>query len=273
MAVTPRGRLLVATGLGAALVALGNALAVPTGIGAIADTACSASFYAGAAPTIPATSARRSKLLCPGPFAALTSGLTRTGLWSAERLTGRQAVAAASLVRSDSFRAEPTLAHEDRAELRDYRGSGFDRGHLTPVGDEADALSAFATYSLGQIAPQDPENNRHLWEDIEATTRRLAKRDGELWIVTGTLFRSSTLKVLAGRVYVPTHLYKAVYDPGAQAAGVYVAANAPGRAYQQVSVDAFLADTGIDPFPGLRGMARTTAGLPAIEHTRHGPKE
>jgi endonuclease G, mitochondrial len=36
--------------------------------------------------------------------------------------------------RTDNFRADPAIPTGSTA-LRDYRGSGFDRGHLTPVAD------------------------------------------------------------------------------------------------------------------------------------------
>lgn len=224
---------------------------------------CTAQIYDAAPPTIPAKMTARSYMICAHGYDALSSGLTKTGLWSAERLDPQRIEAARHLERVNSFHPEETIPPDDRADLEDYRHSGYDRGHLAPNGDSADPVSQAETFSLGQMIPQNPDNNRRLWADIESTVRDLAEDDGTIWVVTGPLFRGSTLVLLNHRLYVPTEVWKAVYDPKRQTAGVYITYNAPGRRYQIVSVAAFISATGIDPFPALSQSVKSeTPDLP-----------
>jgi endonuclease G len=77
--------------------------------------------------------------LCFRAFAVLHSGVTRTPLWSAEHLTQSSLAGAGQTPRRNTFHAEALLARSPRAELSDYTGSGYDRGHMTPSGDMPDA--------------------------------------------------------------------------------------------------------------------------------------
>jgi endonuclease G len=150
------------------------------------------------------------------------SGVTRTPLWSAEHLTARNIAAAGRLLREHSFHPEPRLPRRDRAELADYSRSGFDRGHMAPNGDMPDRESQQQSFSLANMVPQDADNNRHPWSSIEQAVRRMAKKEGGLYVLTGPAFIGSRLQKV-GKVLVPTHLYKVVYSPR-QRAGAACAA-------------------------------------------------
>src|SRR5918912_2600882 len=159
-----------------------------------------------------------------------------SGLWSAEHLTPGRVEAAEARPRRNSFHAEPALPREERAELADYAGSGYDRGHMAPDGDMPDAAAERESFSLANMVPQDARLNRGLWARIEEAVRGLAERDGEVYVVTGPIFRGEGLKALDGRVLVPTEVYKAVYDPKLGQAGAYVAENADDARLREVSV-------------------------------------
>ena len=64
-------------------------------------------------------------------------------------------------------------------------------------------------------------------------------------------YRGSGFDRGRGRVEVPAFIYKAVYDPAASIAGVFVARNAPGQEFWRLSLAYFRKRSGIDPFPGL----------------------
>ena len=174
---------------------------------------CPANFAGGNAPVIVRQSLlQESQELCMHSFGVLHSGLTRTPLWSAEHLTRGRIQQAHEQVRRNAFHAEGRLPLSERAELKDYARSGFDRGHMTPSGDMPDAQSQYDSFTLANIVPQDPKNNQGIWDGIESAVRHLTEQRGELYVITGPLFVGSAVRQLNGRVLVPTHIYKLVYD-------------------------------------------------------------
>src|SRR3712207_8600601 len=66
-----------------------------------------------------------------------------------------------------------------------------------------------------------------------------------------TLFPYTTLFRSKGRVLVPTHVFKAVYDPQTQTSAAYLAENKSGDDYEVVSVRRLEEMAGIEIFPGL----------------------
>jgi len=221
-----------------------------------APTQCPEHFAAGQAPNlINPRLAVGTRALCFNAFAVLHSPLTRTPLYSAEHLTTDRIDAAHGTPRESEFHAEPALPPGERAELADYARSGFDRGHMAPSGDMPDPGSQQESFSLANMVPQAPRLNRGLWEGIESAIRTLAERRGELFVVTGPIFKGSQLATV-GNVVVPTYVFKAVLDPGRRAAAAYVTENVDDATWTPVSM-AQLADlTGIDVFPSLPPRAR-----------------
>lgn len=230
-----------------------------------APTACPAHFAAGQAPdTRDPKRAAGARDLCFSAFAVRHSGQSRTPLWSAEHLTRAGVKAARGLTRQGTFHAEPLLPREEAAGLHDYRGSGYDRGHMSPSGDMPTMEAQQESFSLANMVPQAPRLNRGLWEAIESGVRALAVRSGGVYIVTGPLFEGQSLEALNDRVLVPTSLFKAVYDPAGRRTGVYLVRNANDSGYKVISVDQLTALAGIDVFPGVPAALKARAGvLPA----------
>ena len=86
--------------------------------------------------------------------------------WSAYSLSREQLKKNAS--RSNDFRPDPQISSES-ASLADYKGSGFDRGHLTPAADMSfDQKAMSETFFMSNMSPQAPEFNRGIWKDLEA---------------------------------------------------------------------------------------------------------
>jgi endonuclease G len=206
--------------------------------------------------------AESSRPLCFGAFAALHSGVTRTPLYVAEHLT-RASVEAARLLdtRDNRFHPEPLLPPAERAELADYRGSGFDRGHMAPSGDMGAPEDDFESFSLANIVPQSGPLNRNGWADLESYVRDLAGRLDQVYVVTGPAYSGGSLRRLNGRVLVPTHVWKAVHVPG-QGAGAWIATNEDRAEWEVLSIASLTARTGIDPFPKLDAV--TKAKVPAF---------
>jgi len=201
-------------------------------------TQCSESFYGGVYPEFINTKlSNKTQALCMDGFAVMYSGVSRTPLWSAEYLDRKRLQQAKEIDREDSFHEESRLPKSMRAKLSDYSGSGYDRGHLAPNGNMANRSQQYDSFSLANIAPQSPRNNRYIWRNIESATRYLTQQYGEVYTITGVSFTSKKTKQLADRVLVPSHFFKAVYIPASNQAGVYYAPNDESERIEVISLD------------------------------------
>lgn len=92
--------------------------------------------------------------------------------------------------RTDDFRPDEDLSAEERAELSDYRGSGYDRGHMAPAADMRGRGTQVVSESflLSNMTPQIPAFNRGIWSRLESIVRKWAKSREEVWVITGPLF-------------------------------------------------------------------------------------
>ncbi len=221
---------------------------------------CSQSFYGGVYPefTNPKLS-NNTQALCMDGFAVMYSGVSRTPLWSAEYLDRKRLQQAKEIDREDSFHEESRLPKSMRAKLSDYSGSGYDRGHLAPNGNMANRSQQYDSFSLANIAPQSPRNNRYIWRNIESATRYLTQQYGEVYTVTGVAFTDKKTKQLADRVLVPSHFFKAVYIPASNQAGVYYAPNDESERIEVISLDELTTKIGIDVLPVLDAQTKAQA--------------
>jgi endonuclease G len=143
----------------------------------------------------------------------------------------------------------------------DYRGSGFDRGHLCPSGDRtATAEANSATFVMSNIIPQHHALNVGPWRSFETFARQRAARGERLYIVAGGLFDAAAPGPVLP-LAVPRASYKIVVVVGAgqEVEGVTAAtpvyavvmpnsAAVAGTRWTEylVAVDAIERDTGYD---------------------------
>lgn len=150
--------------------------------------------------------------LCYHAFAILHSGGTRTPVFVAERPNRQVLQQAQGEPRTDRFYADARLPRRERAELADYKGSGYSRGHMAPAGDMPTPASMAQSFSLANMVPQDPKQNSGPWCKIEQDTRRYAMRaQGDVYVITGPVFGPGSRAIGANQMRVPTHLFKLVY--------------------------------------------------------------
>ena len=226
-----------------------------------APTACPQFFPGGQPPLLVNPKLRpRTTPLCNDGYALLASGLTRGPLWSAEHLTAANVAAARDTPRQGQFHVEERLPEADRAQLDDYRRSGYDRGHMTPSGDMPDEQTQQETFSLANMVPQASGLNRGPWAEIETTVRDLARQNNELFVVTGPVFTGGQVSAIGpDSVLVPSATWKAVFDPSSGRSGVYVCPNVDTPQCQVVSVFALARMAGVDPFPAASAASKRTA--------------
>ena len=72
------------------------------------------------------------------------------------------------------------------ADFRNYKNSGYDRGHLCPAGDRRYDYDAYhETFLTSNISPQDHDFNAGIWNRLEQKVRYWAKRYDGVYVVTG----------------------------------------------------------------------------------------
>lgn len=222
-------------------------------------TGCERFYPGGVAPKIVAPEYQKAieptyDILCYRAFAVGHSGRTRTALWSSEKLDQASITLAADVARSSSFTADDNLPETHRAELDDYRGSGWERGHLAPSADMPSLAAQAESFRLSNIVPQNGPMNGGPWRELEMKVRKEARKR-RVFVVTGPIFRGAN-QTLDNRVLIPTALFKAVYAVN-KGATVFVVENDKAAKSYTLSIDQFARTFGLDPFPALQGVART----------------
>ncbi|WP_248732126.1 DNA/RNA non-specific endonuclease [Pseudomonas sp. MWU13-2517] len=186
--------------------------------------------------------------LCSDNFAVLYSQTSRTPLVVVERLNAAQLKDAKGEERTNQFYPDPRIPKDGRAELSDYRGQhpAVDRGHQSPAADAPSANAMAQSFALSNMVPQDPTNNRKIWSKVEADVRKFATRaGGNVFVFTGPLFDPGYSTIGTHKVWVPTRLFKLVYDASSKRAWAYVLPNAETRIQKPMDYDTFVKSTGL----------------------------
>jgi endonuclease G, mitochondrial len=243
-------------------------LAAPTGMHAApAPSDCDDHFLGGEMPDIGRERAGKSRFVCFSQYALLHSALTKTPVWSAEHLTSDRVQEAAALSgkRPNNFHAESRVPADERAELSDYKASGFDRGHMSPNGDMSTREAQRESFSLANMVPQNACNNEEIWEGIESAVRQLALDEEEVFVVTGPIYpKDAQLQQIGEGVIVPTALFKAVYIPSRNQGAAYVTKNEDTKEGEFLSFAELKSRASLDPFPSLKDSVKTVvADLPS----------
>ena len=213
-----------------------------------AETACPQHFADGTAPDfINQNLAIKAREFCYSGYAVMHSGVTRTPIYAAEYLTKERLLQAKGIKRQNRFHPDDHIPRDERAELKHYAGSGYDRGHLAPAADMPDGQSQYESFSLANMIPQVPDNNRGAWAKLEAWVRKLAETHGQLYIITGPVFGSKQ-QLLGGAVTVPTSLFKVLYTPDS-GASAFIADNRADAEVIQIALQQLEEITGIRFFP------------------------
>jgi endonuclease G len=247
---------------------IGVSMLLPiSAVAATAPTSCAEQFVGGNLPEVESARLEKARVLCFSEYGVMHSGVAKTPIWSAEHLTAERIEAAGKLPRKNPFHAEDRLPVSERAELDDYKGSGFDRGHMSPNGDMSTPAAQRESFSLANMIPQDPCSNEEQWEGIEAAVRDLVTEEDEAFVVTGPVYPADAdRKQIGNGVLVPPFIFKAVYIPSRNAAAAYVAPNTPAKEFRIVSLEELKPLTGIDVFPTLpQKVKMAKADLPAPE--------
>lgn len=215
---------------------------------------CSQFFAGGVPPQAQRFEGLRARPLCYDAFAVLHSGVTKTPIFSAERLNREQLLDARGEERTDKFFADARLPRAERAELDDYKRSGWDRGHLSPAANQPNQTAMAQSFSLANMVPQAPENNRKTWAGLEKATRKYAMRArGDVFVISGPAYVHEVGEIGRGRVKIPSHLFKLVYDASSGRAWAHWVENTDeARAGRPITYKELVQRTGVEFLPGIR---------------------
>jgi endonuclease G len=132
--------------------------------------------------------------------------------WVAYKLTKKE-LSEPWLARNDDFRPDPNVP-SGSATPQDYRNSGYDRGHLVPVADRAFNEAAMSeTFYMSNMSPQARNFNGGIWRELEEQARYWAKRNNELYVVSGPVLTLEPKSYIGeNKVAVPAAFFKVLLD-------------------------------------------------------------
>ncbi|NLR92200.1 DNA/RNA non-specific endonuclease [Flammeovirga agarivorans] len=126
--------------------------------------------------------------------------------WVAYELTKEELYKVAD--RKNNFRADNTVSTKS-AELVDYKGTGYDRGHLAPAADMSFSEQAMSeSFYLSNMSPQEPEFNRGIWKNLEEQIRYWTYDKQNLYIITGPVLEDNLKTIGPNEISVPDYYYK-----------------------------------------------------------------
>lgn len=143
------------------------------------------------------------------------------------------------------------------ASWKNYKHSGYDKGHLCPAGDRRFSRKAFdETFYTSNISPQLNDFNAGIWNKLEQKTRYWAAKYDGVYVVTGGVLTNNLETIGNENVSVPEYFYKILID---NSRGEYkvIAFLLPHEDSEKplnkfvVSIDKIEQMTGINFFPNL----------------------
>ncbi|MGL2993171.1 DNA/RNA non-specific endonuclease [Flavobacterium sp. TSSA_36] len=143
------------------------------------------------------------------------------------------------------------------ADWRNYKNSGYDKGHLCPAADREFSKKAYeSTFLTSNISPQNHEFNSGVWNRLEEKTRYWAQKYDGVYVVTAGILQPNLKTIGTERVAVPKYFYKIILDEN-ETNYRMIAFLIPNAASNKplydfvVAVDQIEKLTGLDFFPQL----------------------
>ncbi|MCK5637131.1 MAG: DNA/RNA non-specific endonuclease, partial [Flavobacteriaceae bacterium] len=99
------------------------------------------------------------------------------------------------------------------ADWRNFKKSGYTKGHLLPAGDRKFNVNAYnETFLTSNVSPQIYDFNAGAWLRLEEKTRYWAQKYDELFIITGGVLTDDLNTIGYEAVAVPKYFYKIILD-------------------------------------------------------------
>lgn len=111
------------------------------------------------------------------------------------------------------FFIEDPLVETQSADWRNYKKSGFDKGHLCPAGDMKFSKKAFDdTFFTSNISPQKHDFNEGIWNRLEQKVRYWSSKYDGIYVITGGILNDKLETIGFENVAIPDYFYKILLD-------------------------------------------------------------
>ncbi len=115
-----------------------------------------------------------------------------------------------SVKRKDNFREDLQVV-TGSSTLKDYRNSGYDRGHLAPAKTMSfNDLTMSESFYMSNMSPQNPSFNRGIWKKLEEEVRSWISISDSLYVITGPVLNNPLGRIGESQVTVPRYYYKSI---------------------------------------------------------------
>lgn len=163
--------------------------------------------------------------------------------------------------RTDNFRSDYRVPQMFRADLADYRNSGYDRGHLVASANQREVeIQNSETFLLSNMSPQHPDLNRKIWKDLEEAVRELNAKKNiyETYVLCGPVFDFNKIVVTIGSednngvtLPVPHAYFKSILTENDRGALHMWSFLIPNKASNKPIIDFRVSTTQIERYSGL----------------------
>jgi endonuclease G len=110
------------------------------------------------------------------------------------------------------FTQDPKI-YTASAHLKNFKKSGYDRGHLCPAADMKISKQAYEdTFYTSNVSPQLPEFNKGVWNRLENKVRYWVTKYDGLFVITGGVLENNLNTIGPESVSVPKFYYKILLD-------------------------------------------------------------
>jgi endonuclease G, mitochondrial len=164
--------------------------------------------------------------------------------------------------RKNNFGPDPKVDDNKEAQLSDYAGNPYDRGHLSPAANNrTDDTQMSESFFLTNMIPQDPGHNRGIWRILEIGVRNTAAAGNDIYVISGTIYDAG-YKTIGNNVGVPTRVWKVIYNATTGQTIAFLFPNAKLSTKDlpkyAVSVDVVEKESGVNVFPKLNEAAEAS---------------
>jgi len=151
---------------------------------------------------------KNEQVICHKAYCFVYSEDHEQAKWVAYKLTSD--MLEKNVKRNNKFKKDPNVITET-ANNSDYKGSGYDKGHLAPAADMCySKITMEESFYFSNISPQKPSFNRGIWKSLEKESRTYAEKLQTIYIVTGPILEDNLPEIGNNNIDIPKQYYKAI---------------------------------------------------------------